>query len=99
MNKWSLTCSTFLGSINLLHFTPLSVRIHLISLSYHILVILPSHFSSMEQILMLMLRYKLVEGERARKASFASLKSIRSHYATLVIGMTLEQTPPELSVL
>jgi len=30
------------------------IRIHLISLSYHILVILPSHFSSMEQMLMLM---------------------------------------------
>jgi len=29
------------------------IRIHLISLSYHILVILPSHFSSMEQMLML----------------------------------------------
>jgi len=31
------------------------IRIHLISLSYHILVILPSHFSSMEQMLMLLL--------------------------------------------
>jgi len=31
------------------------IRIHLISLSYHILFILPSHFSSMEQMLMLML--------------------------------------------
>jgi len=31
------------------------IRIHLISLSYHILVILPPHFSSMEQMLMLML--------------------------------------------
>jgi len=31
------------------------IRIHLISLSYHILVILPSHFSSMEQMLMLTL--------------------------------------------
>jgi len=31
------------------------VRIHLFSLSYHILVILPSHFSSMEQMLMLLL--------------------------------------------
>jgi len=31
------------------------IRVHLISLSYHILVILPSHFSSMEQMLMLML--------------------------------------------
>jgi len=29
------------------------IRIHLISLSYHILVILPSHFSSVEQMLML----------------------------------------------
>jgi len=29
------------------------IRIHLISLSYHILVILPSHFSSMKQMLML----------------------------------------------
>jgi len=29
------------------------IRIHLISLSYHILVILPSHFSYMEQMLML----------------------------------------------
>jgi len=26
------------------------IRIHLISLSYHILVVLPSHFSSMEQM-------------------------------------------------
>jgi len=33
------------------------IRIHLISLSYHILVILPSHFSSMEQMFMLMLLY------------------------------------------
>jgi len=31
------------------------IRIHLISLSYHILVFLPSHFSSMEQMLMIML--------------------------------------------
>jgi len=31
------------------------IRIHFISLSYHILVILPSHFSSMEQMFMLML--------------------------------------------
>jgi len=30
------------------------IRIHLISLSYHILVILPIHFSSLEQMLMLM---------------------------------------------
>jgi len=30
------------------------IRIHIISLSYHILVILPSHFSSVEQMLMLM---------------------------------------------
>jgi len=54
MNKWSLICSTFLGTINLLHFTPLFVfissRYH-----YHILVVLPSHFSSMEQMLMFML--------------------------------------------
>jgi len=34
-------------------------HIHLISLSYHILVILPSHFSSMEQMLMLMLKQTL----------------------------------------
>jgi len=31
------------------------IRIHLISLSYHILVVLPSHFSFMEQMLTLML--------------------------------------------
>jgi len=31
------------------------IRIHLISLSYHNLVMLPSHFSSMEQMLTLML--------------------------------------------
>jgi len=31
------------------------IRIQLISLSYHILVYLPSHFSSMEQMLMLLL--------------------------------------------
>jgi len=31
------------------------IRIHLISLSYHILVILPSDFSSMEQMLMLII--------------------------------------------
>jgi len=31
------------------------IRIHLISFSYHNLVILPSHFCSMEQMLMLML--------------------------------------------
>jgi len=30
------------------------IRIHLFSLSYHILVILPSHFRSVEQMLMLM---------------------------------------------
>jgi len=53
MNKWSLICSSFLGTINLLHFTPLFV---FTSSRYHIifLVILPSHFSSMEQMLMLM---------------------------------------------
>jgi len=33
------------------------IRIHLISLSIHILVILPSHFRSMEQMLMLMFSY------------------------------------------
>jgi len=40
---------------NVLKFTPFHsvIHIHLISLSYHILVILPSHFSSMEQMLML----------------------------------------------
>jgi len=52
MNKWSLICSTFLGTINLPFHTV--IRIHLISLSYNILVIFPSHFSSMEQMLMLM---------------------------------------------
>jgi len=31
---------------------PSSIRIHLISLSYHFFVILSSHFSSMEQMLM-----------------------------------------------
>jgi len=36
------------------------IRIHLTSLSYHILVIFPSHFSSMEQMLMLMLTVTLV---------------------------------------
>jgi len=50
MNKWSLICSTFR------HYKspPFHsvIRIHLISLSHHILVILPSHFSSMEQMLM-----------------------------------------------
>jgi len=54
MNKWSLICSTFLGTINLPPFHTV-IRIHLISLSYNILVILPSHFSFMEQMLMLML--------------------------------------------
>jgi len=44
----------FLGIINLLRFHTV-IRIYLISLSYHILVILPSHFSSMEQMSMLML--------------------------------------------
>jgi len=40
------------------HLSPLFhtvIRMHLISLSYHILVFLPSHLSSMEQMLMLML--------------------------------------------
>jgi len=38
------------------------MRIHLILLSYHILVILPSHFSSMEQMLMLTLNIFIVTG-------------------------------------
>jgi len=51
-NKWSLICSTFLGTINLLHFTPLFV---FTSSRYHtfVLVNLTSHFSSMERMLML----------------------------------------------
>jgi len=48
MNKWSLICSTFIGTINLLHFTPLFGFISSCS----------SHFSSMEQMLMLMLSHK-----------------------------------------
>jgi len=51
MNKWSLICSTFLGTINFLHFTSLFV---FITSRYHIIFsFLPSHFSSMEQMLML----------------------------------------------
>jgi len=53
MNKCSLICSNFLGTIDLLQF----IRIRLISLSYQILLILPSHISSMEQMLMSMLMY------------------------------------------
>jgi len=36
MKKWTLICSTFLGTINLLHFTPLFVFIssHLVIISY-----------------------------------------------------------------
>jgi len=51
MNKWSLICSTFLGTINLLHSTSLFV---FISSRYHITfqLFLPSHFSFMEQMLM-----------------------------------------------
>jgi len=52
MNTWSLICSTFRHYKSPFHTV---IRIHLISLSYHILVILPSHFSSMEQMLILML--------------------------------------------
>jgi len=37
------------------------IRIHLILLSYHILDILPSHFSSMEQMLMLMLHMNVAK--------------------------------------
>jgi len=33
MNKWSLICSTFLGTIILLHFTPLSYSPHLVFIS------------------------------------------------------------------
>jgi len=51
MNKWSLICSTFLGTINLLHFTLVFVFTFVI-ISYF--SFLPSHFRSMEQILMLM---------------------------------------------
>jgi len=54
MNKWSLICSTFLGPIYKSPPFHTVIRIHLISLSYHILVFLPSHCSYMEQMLMLM---------------------------------------------
>jgi len=54
MNKWSLICSNFFKDYKSPPFHSV-IRIHLISLSYHILVILPSHFSTMEQMLMLML--------------------------------------------
>jgi len=48
--KSSHYISTFLGSIwSIWH--RYSIRIHLISLSYQILVILPSHFSTLEQML------------------------------------------------
>jgi len=61
MNKWSIICSTFSGTKNLLHFTPFFVFIS--SLYHTIFSFLPSHFSSMEQMLMLMLivvlEYKL----------------------------------------
>jgi len=55
MNQKSLIFSTFLFTINLLHWFHTIIRILLISLSYYILVILPSHLSSMEQMLMLVL--------------------------------------------
>jgi len=48
----SLICSTFWHN-NCPPFHTI-IRIHLITLSYHILVILPSHFSSTERMLMLM---------------------------------------------
>jgi len=53
MNKWSLICSTFLGYKSP-PFHTYVLRIHLISLSYHILVIC-HNLSSMEQMLILML--------------------------------------------
>jgi len=54
MSKWSLICLNFFRHYKSPPFHTV-IRIHLISLSYHILVILPSHFSSVEQMLMLML--------------------------------------------
>jgi len=47
------------------------IRVHLISLSNHILVILPSHFSSMEQMLMLMLmlRHSIVISDKHESVS------------------------------
>jgi len=50
MNKWS--CVQLFRHYKSLPFHTV-IRIHLILLSYHILVILPSQFSSMEQMLML----------------------------------------------
>jgi len=52
MNQWLLICSTFFRHYKFPAFHTV-IRIHLISLSCHILVVLPSHFSSMEQMLLL----------------------------------------------
>jgi len=43
MNELSLTCLTFSGTINLLHFTPLFYSSHLVVISYF--SFLPSHFN------------------------------------------------------
>jgi len=49
------------------------IRIHLISLLYHILVILPSRFSSMEHILMLIVAKTALNTCMARSSCFIQL--------------------------
>jgi len=50
MKKYSLICSIFRHKSSQFHTV---IRIHFISLSYHILVVLPSYFISMEHMLIL----------------------------------------------
>jgi len=60
MNKWSLICSTFLGTKNLLHSTSLFV---FISSRYHITfqLFLPSHFSLEQMLMFSYFRYMLLD--------------------------------------
>jgi len=81
MNKWSLICSTFLGIINLLHSTSLFV---FLSSRYHttfqlfchlILVLWSNHFSFMEQMLNVKIKFGVNERLRAVEKSSVSYPS------------------------
>jgi len=82
MNKWSLCLFNFFRHYKspLFHIV---IRIHLISLSYHILVILPSYFCSMEQILMLNVIHAMSEtasaGLTERSSTLAPRHMVRNY--------------------
>jgi len=84
MNKWSLICSIFRHYKSAPFHTV--IRIHLISLSYHILVILPSHFSSMEQMLVLTFMFysqlssEMSDRDTGRSRDAMSLTSSRASF-------------------